>query len=225
MKCIDNFFSCDYNMNEHYFFHSYYNSKLGGAAVEDKKTLIYDSAKTLFALKGFKDTNISEITKKAGMAVGTFYNYYSSKEKLFMDIFLEENAKLKQTCFQSLDLDQSPLLVVRQMLKLNVEGMKENPILKEWYNKSVFEKLQQFYREENGIDTVDFLYDSFLKLINHWKDQGIMRSDIDSKMIMMIFAAIINVDTHKEEIGLEYFPELLEQMTELIMNSLVDCSH
>ncbi len=193
--------------------------------MEDKKTLIYDSAKTLFALKGFKDTNISEITKKAGMAVGTFYNYYSSKEKLFMDIFLEENAKLKQTCFQSLDLDQSPLLVVRQMLKLNVEGMKENPILKEWYNKSVFEKLQQFYREENGIDTVDFLYDSFLKLINHWKDQGIMRSDIDSKMIMMIFAAIINVDTHKEEIGLEYFPELLEQMTELIMNSLVDCSH
>lgn len=193
--------------------------------MEDKKTLIYDSAKTLFALKGFKDTNISEITKKAGMAVGTFYNYYSSKEKLFMDIFLEENAKLKQTCFQSLDLDQSPLLVVRQMLKLNVEGMKENPILKEWYNKSVFEKLQQFYREENGINTVDFLYDSFLKLINHWKDQGIMRSDIDSKMIMMIFASIINVDTHKEEIGLEYFPELLEQMTELIMNSLVDCSH
>lgn len=193
--------------------------------MEDKKTLIYDSAKTLFSMKGFKDTNISEITKKAGMAVGTFYNYYSSKEKLFMDIFLEENAKLKQICFQSLDLDQSPLLVVRQMLKLNVEGMKENPILKEWYNKSVFEKLQQFYREENGIDTVDFLYDSFLKLINHWKDQGKMRSDIDSKMIMMIFAAIINVDTHKEEIGLEYFPELLEQMTELIMNSLVDCSH
>lgn len=193
--------------------------------MEDKKTLIYDSAKALFGMKGFKDTNISEITKKAGMAVGTFYNYYSSKEKLFMDIFLEENAKLKQTCFQSLDLDQSPLLVVRQMLKLNVEGMKENPILKEWYNKSVFEKLQQFYREENGIDTVDFLYDSFLKLINHWKDQGKMRSDIDSKMIMMIFAAIINVDTHKEEIGLEYFPELLEQMTELIMNSLVGCSH
>ena len=192
--------------------------------MEDKKTMIYDSAKALFGMKGFKDTNISEITKKAGMAVGTFYNYYPSKEKLFMDIFLQENAVLKQTCFQSLDLDQSPLLVVRQMLKLNVEGMKENPILREWYNKSVFEKLQQFYREENGIDTVDFLYDSFLELVNHWQAQGIMRSDIDSKMIMMIFAAIINVDTHKEEIGLEYFPDLLEQMTELIMKSLMDCS-
>jgi len=47
-----------------------------------------------------------------------------------------------------------------------------------------------------------------------------MRSDIDSKMIMMIFAAVINVDTHKEELGLAYFPQLLETMTMLIMKGL-----
>lgn len=191
--------------------------------MEDKKTLIYDCAKELFREKGFKDTNISEVTKKAGMAVGTFYNYYPSKEKLFMDIFLEENTKLKQRCFQSLDLDQDPLTTVKQMLKLNMEGIKENPILREWYNKSVYEKLEQVYREENGIGAVDFLYDSFLELVTRWQAQGKIRKDIDSKMIMMIFAAIINVDTHKEEIGLEYFPELLEHMTELIMKSLMDC--
>jgi len=31
--------------------------------VEDKKILIYDCAKKLFNEKGFKDTNVSEITK------------------------------------------------------------------------------------------------------------------------------------------------------------------
>lgn len=192
--------------------------------MEDKKTLIHHCAKELFSAKGFKDTNISEITKMAGMAVGTFYNYYPSKEKLFMDIFLEENTKLKQNCFQSLDLKQIPLTVVKQMLKLNVEGMRANPILKEWYNKSVFEKLEQVYLEESGVNSVDFLYDNFLELVKQWQAQGKMRKDIDSKMIMMIFAVIINIDTHKEEIGLEYFPELLENMTELIMKSLMDCS-
>lgn len=197
----------------------------GGTPVEDKKTLIYNCAKELFSSNGFKDTNISVITKKAGMAVGTFYNYYSSKEKLFMDIFLEENAKLKKSCLQSLDLNQNPLIVVKQMLKLNTEGIRGNPILKEWYNRSVFEKLEQVYREENGLDSVDFLYGSFLELVDLWQEQGKMRKDIDSKMIMMIFAAITNIDTHKEEIGFEYFPELLEHMTELIMNSLMDCSN
>lgn len=191
--------------------------------MEDKKVLIYKCAKELFSNKGFKDTNISEITKMAGMAVGTFYTYYSSKEKLFMDIFIEENTKLKKKLFQSLDLNQEPLMVIRQMLTLNVKGMQENPILKEWYNKSVFVKIEQTYREENGIDAVDFLYDGFFELVEQWQGQGKMRKDIESKMIMMIFAAIINVDTHKEEIGLEYFPELLECMTELIMQSLSNC--
>jgi len=186
--------------------------------------MIYTCAKDIFSTKGFKDTNISEITKRAGMAVGTFYNYYPSKEKLFMDIFLEENEKLKRSCFQSLDFNQSPLVVVSQMLKLNVEGTRANPILREWYNKGVFEKLEQVYREENGVDGVEFLYDSFLELVTLWQEQGKMRKDIDSKMIMMMFAAIINIDTHKEEIGLEYFPEILHLMTELIMKGLMDCS-
>ncbi|MBP8641146.1 MAG: TetR/AcrR family transcriptional regulator [Oscillospiraceae bacterium] len=192
--------------------------------MDDKKQLIYDCAKEIFSEKGFKDTNISQITQNVGIAVGTFYKYYPSKEKLFMDIFLEENTKLKKSCLQSLDLTQSPLEVVMQMLVMNADGLNGNPILREWNNKSVFTKIEQLYREENGLQAVDFLYDSFLELIEKWQEQGKIRRDIDSKMIMTIFAAIINVETHKEEIGLEYFPRLLVQMTELIMKSLMDCS-
>ena len=192
--------------------------------MEDKKSIIYNCAKELFSKKGFKDTNISEITQKAGIAVGTFYNYYPSKEKLFMDIFIDENTKLKRQCMRSLDLSKSPLEIVKQMLALNAEGLNTNPILNEWNNKAVFSRIEQLYREENGIQAVDFIFDSFHDLVKEWQAQGKMRRDIDSKMIMMMFAAIINIDTHKEEIGLEYFPELLNHLTELIMKGLTDCS-
>ncbi len=188
--------------------------------MQEKKTQIYQSAKELFSNKGFKDTNVSDITKKAGMAVGTFYNYYSSKEKLFMDIFLDENAKLKKRIMETIDMNQDPIMVIRQMMGLNMQGMQTNPILKEWYNKNVFDKIEQVYREENGIEAVDFMYDTFLELVKKWQTEGKMRNDIDSKKIMMIFVAIINIDTHKEEIGLDYFPELLEHITELIFIGL-----
>lgn len=79
--------------------------------------------------KGFKETNIAEITQKSGIAISTFYKYYPSKEKLFMDIFLEENAMLKKHCLQSVDLTKSPMEVIGQMLALNTEGLNENPIL------------------------------------------------------------------------------------------------
>lgn len=188
--------------------------------MEDKKALIHNCAKELFQDCGFKNTSISEITNRAGVSVGTFYNYYISKEILFMDIFLEENAKHKEKCLQALDLRQSPAEIVSQMLMLNMQGMMANPILAEWYNKSVFDKVERAYREKNGIEAVDFLYDSFLDLVKQWQNQGKMRKDIDSKTIMMIFAALISIDTHKEEIGIEYFPDLLVKMTELIMLGL-----
>lgn len=190
----------------------------------EKKQLLYDTAKALFVEKGFKDTNISAITKAAHVAVGTFYLYFSSKEQLFMEIFREENALLKQRCLSALDLSQPPLAIIRQMMALNQEGIQSSPILREWYRSEEFRKIEKTYREEHAIDSLNFLYDAFLDLVRRWQAEGKMRTDIDSNMIMMMFAALVNIDTHKDEIGMEYFPELLSVMTELLLQSLTECT-
>ena len=189
----------------------------------DKKQQLYQAAKALFSEKGFKETNVSAITKAANMAVGTFYLNYSSKEQLFLEIFKDENTALKQRCLEALDYNRSPKEIILQMLQLNREGIAESPILREWYQSEEFRKIEQAYREEHVIESMDFLYDAFLVLVRRWQDEGKMRTDIDSRMIMMIFAAIINVDTHKDEIGMEFFPELLERMTELVLIGLMEC--
>ena len=64
--------------------------------MEDKKEDILNCGRKIFSSKGFKNTNVSDITKMAELGTGTFYNYYSSKEQLFIEIFLEENLKLKK---------------------------------------------------------------------------------------------------------------------------------
>ncbi|MEN6593427.1 MAG: helix-turn-helix domain-containing protein [Clostridiaceae bacterium] len=190
--------------------------------MDEKKKLIYDCAKQLFAEKGFKDTNVSEITRQAGVAVGTFYLNFASKEKLFFVIFMEENLLLKQYCLDNLDYSASPQVIVEQMLRLNAEGIRANPILRQWYQSGVYHKLEQVYREEHAMGSMTFLYDAFLVLVERWQTEGKMRRDIDSRMIMMIFAAIVNVDTHKDEIGMEFFPELLHVMTALVMQGLTE---
>lgn len=190
----------------------------------DKKAVIFNSAKELFSSKGFKDTNIAEITKKAGMATGTFYNYYSSKEKLFMEIYSQENEILKRRIMESLDLKNSPKEVMNEMITKNLEGMLTNPILKEWYNKEVFHKIEESFRQENELEHVDFLYTNFIEIVRQWQADGKMRNDIDAEMIMAIFGALVNIDLHKEEVGLKYFPEVLGYMAEFVMNGLMDCS-
>lgn len=192
--------------------------------MSDKKQQLYLSAKAMFSERGFKDTNISAITKAANMAVGTFYLYYSSKEQLFMEIFKDENTRLKHELLDKLDLNESPKAIILRMLKINQEGIQTNPILREWYTSDEFRKIEQAYREANAIDSLNFLYDTFLALVERWQAEGKMRTDIDSKMIMKVFEAIINVDTHKDELGMEYFPALLDIMTDLILKGLTECS-
>lgn len=191
--------------------------------MRDKKTDIYNSGRELFCSKGFKDTSISDITKIAGMGTGTFYNYYPSKEKLFLEIFLKENETLKKSIIESIDLNDEPVKVVKELMLLNIAGMNSNPILREWYNRDVFSKLEQHYREENGSKSVDFLYNSFIEIIKKWQVEGKMRNDIDCELIMAIFTAIINIDTHKDEIGINYFPQILDYLAEFTMKGLTNC--
>ncbi|WMJ90298.1 TetR/AcrR family transcriptional regulator [Anaerocolumna sp. MB42-C2] len=190
--------------------------------MEDKKTDIYNYGKELFSSKGFKDTNVADITKKAGVSVGTFYNYYSSKEKLFMDIFIDENVKLKKNMMSSVNIEDTPLDFIKGFLSMNIAGMKSNPILKEWYNHDVFNKIEKLFRQENGNDSVSFIYGNSLEMVTKWQAEGKMRSDLSSELIMTIFAALVNIDTHKEEVGLQHFPQVLDLITEFVIKGLMD---
>ena len=44
---------------------------------------LLDAAATEFADKGFHEASISGITRRAGVALGTFYTYYDSKDAIF----------------------------------------------------------------------------------------------------------------------------------------------
>lgn len=186
----------------------------------DKREELRRCGRELFSSMGFKDTNVADITKMAGVAAGTFYLYYPSKDQLFMELFMEENVKLKKSMMASIDIEGDPVVVMQQMMLLNLQGINANPLLRQWYNRDVFSKIERNYRQEKGIEHFDFMYDGFIDIVIKWQAGGKMRSDIDSTMIMAIFTALINIDTHKEEIGLQYFPKVMEHMAGFIMQGL-----
>lgn len=188
--------------------------------MEDKKTALLNCARELFATKGLKDTNVADITRRAGFAVGTFYNYYPSKDKLFVEILKQETAGLMKRIMKSVNLNNSPAKLIREFLALNREGMLSNPILSQWYHPDVSEKIEKIFREENGLQAVDFLYRDFLGLVRKWQAEGKMRSDISGEMIMAIFEAIIRIGYHKEEIGLQYFPQLQNYLADFVLEGL-----
>ncbi|MBD3215316.1 MAG: TetR family transcriptional regulator [Candidatus Lokiarchaeota archaeon] len=193
--------------------------------MDDKRKALWKCGKELFSSKSYKDTKVSEITEMAEMAAGTFYIYFDSKSALFMEIFLEENKKLKERIMENVNLDADPQSVIKELMYRNYEGMKENPILREWYNKEIFAKIEQQYRDEKNLEQLDFLYEHFIEIVKDWQAEGKMRADIDAEMIMAIFTSIIVMETHKEEVGIEYFPQILNYLIEFVLEGLTKKTH
>ncbi|PXV91565.1 TetR family transcriptional regulator [Lachnotalea glycerini] len=191
--------------------------------MEDKKVDIFNCGKELFSEKGFKDTNVSDITKRAKIAVGTFYNYYESKEKLFIEIYLKENENLKRSIMGSIDLDGDPLQVVKEAITLNLNGMNSNPILKEWYNRELFSKLEkEFYQEGGIVGIYDLMNSSTAELIRKWKAEKKIRNDLDDGLILSLFNSVPYIEIHKEEIGVCNFPQVTDYLVEFIMKGLTE---
>jgi len=53
---------------------------------ERTRSVLLDSAISVFAKNGFEATRITDITTHAGLANGTFYNYYPDKQELLRDV-------------------------------------------------------------------------------------------------------------------------------------------
>lgn len=52
----------------------------------DKRTMIIENAIKLFAAKGYHSTSIQEIADACGIAKGTLYNYFESKEDVMLSV-------------------------------------------------------------------------------------------------------------------------------------------
>ena len=70
--------------------------------MKDRKLHVIKMSHQLFIEKGFLATSIQDILNYSGISKGTFYNYFSSKNELLMELFksiyikLEKNVPIDQ---------------------------------------------------------------------------------------------------------------------------------
>lgn len=106
---------------------------------------ILDTAEELFYAKGYHETQISDIVKKIGVAQGTFYYYFKSKEEILEALI---NRQMKQVSFEMEKLTSNTTLDPLRKMEL------------------FFETLLNMIRYEDGL-LFEFLYnDRYLHLLD-----------------------------------------------------------
>ena len=104
-----------------------FKKKKGGKKL-DKKQSLKQAAYNVFSNKGYKATAISEVAKQAGMAVGSFYNYYESKEEIFLDVYIDENNRIRQVIMNDIDWQVDVVELIGQLFGQSRSLVSSNKI-------------------------------------------------------------------------------------------------
>ncbi|MCM3128192.1 MULTISPECIES: TetR/AcrR family transcriptional regulator [unclassified Paenibacillus] len=91
---------------------------------EERRKEIIDAAEELFSQRGFNGTSTNDILEKVGIARGTLYHHFKSKEDI-MNALVERYSCLLLSAAQQVAADRSiPVVerIIRTVMALNLSG-------------------------------------------------------------------------------------------------------
>ncbi len=73
--------------------------------VKDKRTAILKAALKLFTERGFHGTSTAQISKEAGVATGSLFNYFPTKEDLINSLYFEVKGDLSHAMGKDIEVE------------------------------------------------------------------------------------------------------------------------
>ncbi len=175
--------------------------------------------KEFFTTIGLKKTSISDLTDAVGIAKGSFYRFFQSKEELYFVLLENEDQFVEELQNELLNSDLSAKEVLKQLFTKSFELVNRNPIMKRLYETNEYELLYRKLPQEVLIQHQQNDLARSLNFITHFQKNGNLK-DIDPKIITGLFRGIFLITLHKKEIGFDIFDDVFALLIDLISDGL-----
>ncbi|MCK0470504.1 TetR/AcrR family transcriptional regulator [Halalkalibacter sp. APA_J-10(15)] len=184
---------------------------------EHIKEKLQEAGRRLFGSVGLKKTSIKDLTEYAGIAQGSFYKFYDSKEVLYFRLLEEDEEEIKQALMikfaseKTIDAD-----VLAEGLIEAIKQVEQYPLIRRLYTTDEYEmvvrKLPKELLDEHGKeDTV-----SLAPLLDQLRMAGKIDSQLSNDIVSGALRALFLMMIHEKEIGEKMYKESLHFLAEAI---------
>jgi TetR/AcrR family fatty acid metabolism transcriptional regulator len=97
----------------------------------DKPQQIVDAAIRVFARTGYYNSRVADIAREAGIASGTIYLYFRTKEEILVTLFREKMAEFVAYLRREIAGEPDPVRRIRRLVRLHFTVLEQNPALAE----------------------------------------------------------------------------------------------
>src|SRR6202521_5985536 len=97
----------------------------------DKPQQIIEAAVRVFARRGYYNSRVSDIAREAGIAAGTIYLYFKTKDDILVTLFRDKMAEFVGTLRKAIAGEADAASKIRRLVSLHFTILEENPDLAE----------------------------------------------------------------------------------------------
>ena len=190
---------------------------------EQEKQRIQESliveGRRLFSKYGLKRTAIAELCRAAGIAKGSFYTFFSSKEDLFMAVLDREEEfrhQLLEEIYQEAPDTRSALEL---LFTRGLQFVEQSDFLQQLYTEDTYPQLLRKLGKER-LQAHQHKDEQEVKgFVTALQQQGLI-VQTKPEAVVGLFRAIFLLTLHKREIGEDIFDEVMELTARVVASGL-----
>jgi len=155
-----------------------------------KKYNIIDKIYDVFIENDYEKVTIREITKKTGISIGSFYQYFFDKDDIYLYLLTEMEKRLFKKEKEFLG---EHLFLSKKMTSLEEVFNKKEIDFNNTFYDAPLEVLQKFYFGEYSKD----LYSMYREDLEKLKESGKIKDNIDVELLFHIYVtSMFNIHTY-----------------------------
>jgi AcrR family transcriptional regulator len=186
----------------------------------DKKTKILIAATKIFSSAGYENASVDDIVEKAGVAKGTFYYYFKSKEDVFISLIRTGIEQLSEFMRQESAKHDKPEMKVTSIIESQYKFFAKNKDI----CKILLSEIWQFESKwkQKYIPRRDQYIDAMKSAIEYGQSKNIFDSSIDSLIASTaIFGMVATSALDVAVSGEKSFQKAEEMVTKIALSGLL----
>lgn len=157
---------------------------------EQKRQELLKSAMACFAEKGYQSATIDDIVARSGMSKGAVYNYFSSKEDIYLTLLSRARQRNFEVLNQEINNQGSAVEKLEHIFNIysdisytNHDWLDRHRVQIEFYmNASRYEDLNERMREHGEV-----FRNFIIEIVEEGKRNGEFKDDADSYLVAETF--------------------------------------
>ncbi|MGC6584276.1 TetR/AcrR family transcriptional regulator [Paenibacillus sp. Dod16] len=187
-----------------------------------KMEQIYAVAFQLFSRHGYQKVSVNEIAQQAGVSPATIYNYFGTKDQLYMDMIMDWTDKQLAVYERILDSARSFAEKTQEIMLLEAKNLtflsEEFRNFQTSEERGISQTIQQYSEEK--------VKDFFMKYVALGKQEGYIHKDQTEEVTMLYFSMFMHELGRRWDSGSrEYANGSMETLMELFFYGLAGQKH